>query len=295
MRSLLFVPADSPRKLERALASGADVLILDLEDSVAMSAKQQGREGAAAFLAAHRGPTAPKPHASPKLMVRVNALDTGLTDADLDAVARFAPAAIMLPKTQGGTDVQHLSVKLNVREAEHGLPAHTISIVPIVTETAAAMFHLGSYRGSSTRLSAITWGAEDLAADIGAETNRFDDATYTPPFALARNLMLFAAASAEVDAIDTVFANFRDHDGFRRECLAARRDGFVAKMAIHPDQVAIINEVFSPQPQEIEKARAIVDAFKANPDAGVLSIAGAMVDRPHLRKAERLLGRLAAG
>lgn len=289
MRSLLFVPADSPRKLERALTSGADALILDLEDSVAASAKQQGREGAAAFLAAHRG------RATPKLIVRVNALDTGLTDADLDAVVPLAPLAIMQPKAQGGTDVQHLSVKLGVREAEHGLPANTISIVPIVTETAAAMFHLGSYRASSTRLSAITWGAEDLAADIGAESNRFDDATYTPPFALARNLMLFAAASADVDAIDTVFANFRDSDGFRRECLAARRDGFVAKMAIHPDQVAIINEVFSPQPMEIEKAQAIVAAFKANPDAGVLSIAGAMVDRPHLRKAERLLARTAAG
>lgn len=289
MRSLLFVPADSPRKLERALASGADALILDLEDSVAASSKQQGRDGAATFLATHRGP------GTPKLIVRVNALDTGLTDADLDAIVPFAPSAIMLPKAQGGTDVQHLSVKLSVREAERGLPADAISIIPIVTETAAAMFQLGSYRNASARLMAITWGAEDLAADIGAETNRFDDATYTPPFALARNLMLFAAASAEVDAIDTVFANFRDSDGFRRECLAARRDGFVAKMAIHPDQVTIINEVFSPQPQEVDKARAIVEAFKANPDAGVLSIAGAMVDRPHLRKAQRLLARLAAG
>lgn len=286
MRSLLFVPADSPRKLERALASGADALILDLEDSVAVSAKQQGRDGAAAFLAAHRD------SAAPKLIVRVNALDTGLTDADLDAVVALAPAAIMLPKAQGGADIQHLSVKLGVREAEHGLPAETIAILPIVTETATALFRLDSYRASSARLLALTWGAEDLAADIGAETNRFDDATYTPPFALARTLMLFAAANASVDAVDTIFANFRDAEGFRRECLAARRDGFVAKMAIHPDQVPIINEVFSPQPQEVEKARAIVEAFKANPDAGVLAIAGAMIDRPHLRKAQRLLARI---
>jgi len=287
MRSLLFVPADSPRKLEKALACGADALILDLEDSVAVSAKQAGRDGAAAFLAAHA--SAPRT----KLIVRVNALDTNMTDADLDAVMPHRPYAIMLPKATGGEDVQHLSVKLGVREAESGRDIGTTGILPIATETAAALFKLGTYRGSSHRLIGLTWGAEDLAADIGAETNRLEDMSYTPPFALARSLMLFGAAGAEVDAIDTVFANFKDGASFRRECLAARRDGFVAKMAIHPDQVAIINEVFSPQDEDVRKARQIVEAFARQPDAGVLSIDGAMVDRPHLRKAERLLARVA--
>jgi len=289
MRSLLFVPADSPRKLEKAIACGADALILDLEDSVAASAKQAGRDGAAAFLNAHIGAGQ-----GPKLIVRVNALDTAMTDADLDAVMPHSPHAIMLPKATGGEDVQHLSVKLGVREAESGRDIGTTGILPIATETAAAIFKLGTYRGSSHRLIGLTWGAEDLAADIGAETNRLADMSYTPPFALARSLMLFGAASAEVDAVDTVFANFKDGEGFRRECLAARRDGFVAKMAIHPDQVAIINEVFSPQDSEVRKAHLIVDAFQRQPDAGVLSIDGAMVDRPHLRKAERLLARIAA-
>jgi citrate lyase subunit beta/citryl-CoA lyase len=288
MRSLLFVPADSPRKLEKALRSGADALILDLEDSIAASAKQAGRDSAAAFLAAHAGTGQ-----GPKLIVRVNALDTDMTDADLDAVMPHRPYAIMLPKATGGEDVQHLSVKLGVREAEAGRDIGTTGILPIATETAAAIFKLGTYRGASHRLIGLTWGAEDLAADIGAETNRLDDMSYTPPFALARSLMLFGAASAEVDAIDTIFANFKDGQGFRRECLAARRDGFVAKMAIHPDQVAIINEVFSPQDEEVRKARQIVDAFAKHPDAGVLSIDGAMVDRPHVRKAERLLARTA--
>ncbi|MDF2116663.1 CoA ester lyase [Roseiarcaceae bacterium H3SJ34-1] len=287
MRSLLFVPADSPRKLEKALLSNADALILDLEDSVAASAKQAGRDGAATFLAAHAAAQ------GPKLIVRVNALDTGMTDADLDAVMPHRPHAIMLPKATGGEDVQHLSVKLGVREAESGRDIGTTGILPIATETAVAIFKLGTYRGASRRLIGLTWGAEDLAADIGAETNRFEDMSYTPPFALARSLMLFGAASAEVDAVDTVFANFRDSEGFRRECLAARRDGFVAKMAIHPDQVAIINEVFSPQDDEVRKARQIVEAFERQPDAGVLSIDNAMVDRPHLRKAERLLARAA--
>ena len=286
MRSLLFVPADSPRKLEKAFTCGADALILDLEDSVALSAKPAARQGAADVLRAAKAKAD-----APKLMVRVNALDTGLTDLDLDAVVALAPYAIMLPKACGGADIQHVSVKIAVREAESGAPDGAIRILPIVTETAQAMFELGSYRGSSHRLSALTWGAEDLATDIGAETNRLDDGNYTPPFMLARNLTLFAAASAGVDAIDTVFANFRDASGFERECRAARRDGFTGKMAIHPDQVAVINAVFSPAPEELAKARRIVEAFAQNPDAGVVSMDGAMVDRPHLVKAQRLLAR----
>lgn len=287
MRSLLFVPADSPRKLEKASSCGADALILDLEDSVAPTAKEAARRSAADYLK-----RAPRGAGAPLLVVRVNALDTGFTDADLDAVAPFRPDAVMLPKACGGADVQHLAVKLAVREAEHGLPDGAIRILPIVTEVAHALFQLGTYRGSSQRLCALTWGAEDLATDIGAQTNRLDDSRYTPPFMVARNLTLFAAASAGVDAIDTIFANFRDSAGFARECREARRDGFTGKMAIHPDQVAAINETFAPSPQEIEAARQIVEAFDGQPDAGVIAIGGAMIDRPHLVKAQRLLGRL---
>ena len=288
MRSLLFVPADSARKLEKAAACGADALILDLEESVAASAKAAARESAAHYLR-----HAPRGLGAPKLIVRVNALDTGLTDADLDAVIAQSPDAIMLPKACGGADIQHVSVKIAVREAEGNLADGTIRVLPIITETAQSLFEMGSYRGASHRLHAMTWGAEDLATDIGAETNRLEDGQYTPPFMLARNLMLFAAASAGVDAIDTIFANFRDGAALERECRAARRDGFSGKMAIHPDQVAIINAVFSPAPEEIARAQKIVAAFAENPDAGVLGIDGEMIDRPHLVKAQRTLARVA--
>ncbi len=287
MRSLLFVPADSPRKLEKALSSGADALILDLEDSVAASAKDAARRSAAEFLRQAR-----KEARVPKLIVRVNALDTGLTDADLDAVIAQSPDAIMLPKACGGADIQHVSVKIAVREAESNLPDGTIGILPIITETAQSLFEMGSYRGASHRLRAMTWGAEDLATDIGAETNRLEDGQYTPPFMLARNLMLFATASAGVDAIDTIFANFRDSATLERECRDARRDGFTGKMAIHPDQVAIINAVFSPSEAEVAKARRIVEAFAQTPGAGVLALEGEMIDRPHFLKAQRLLERV---
>lgn len=289
MRSLLFVPADSERKLAKGLACGADALILDLEDSIAPQEKQKARESAVAFVAAHRGKSG-----APRLIVRVNALDSGHADADIDAVAPHRPDAIMLPKAGGGADVQHLSVKLAVREAEAGIEDGAIGIIPIATEHAAAMFSLGSYRGSSRRLAGMTWGAEDLAADIGASRNRLDDGSFAPPFALARNLMLFAAAAAEVDAIDTICASFRDADLLRRECAQAQQDGFVAKMAIHPDQVAIINEAFTPSADAVVRAQRIVEAFAATPDAGVLAIDGQMIDRPHLRNAQRLLARVQA-
>ena len=286
MRSLLFVPADSSRKLARAKDCGADVLILDLEDSVAAEAKQSARRGAAEFLQELKQSGSEQP-----VLVRINALDSGQADADLDAVVPAAPRGIMLPKSRSGADVQHLGAKLAVREAEAALDEGSIGILPIVTETAASIFGMANYSGSSGRLMALTWGAEDLAAAIGAETNRDEGGAFTSPFQLARNLMLFAAASAEVDPIDTVCANFRDDALLRRECIEARRDGFTGKMAIHPGQVGIINEVFSPSREAIERARSIVAAFAAAPDAGVLSIGGQMIDRPHLRLAERLLRR----
>ncbi len=289
MRSLLFVPADSPRKLEKSLETGADALILDLEDAVAPQAKTAARRAARDFLAA-----AGQSPSRPRLIVRVNALDTGATDADLAAVMPAAPDAIMLPKSRGGADVQHISVKIAVLEADLGLADGATGIIPIGAETAASIFGLSTYAGSSPRLAGLTWGAEDLAAALGAQGNRLPDGGYGDPCRLARALTLFAARAANVEPIDTVFTDFRDVAGLRAECEAAARDGFTAKMAIHPAQVAIINDMFAPSPDAIAQARKIVDAFAANPGAGALNCDGAMIDRPSLLRAERVLARAAA-
>ena len=286
MRSLLFVPADSAKKLDKAMTSGADALIIDLEDSIALDGKTRARQSAAAFLKEVIATTS-RPH----LLVRVNGLQTGLTDADLDAVVPEKPDAIMLPKAEGGVSVVHADAKLAVREALSGLPDGHIKIVALATETAAALFLTGTYRGASARLSALTWGAEDLSADLGAEANRDSQGRFLDPYRLARALCLAGAAAAEVPALDTVYIDFRDHDGFRRECEEARRDGFAGKMAIHPAQVPIINELFTPTPEALAHAQAIVDAFAANPDAGVVGVGGVMVDQPHLARAKRVLAR----
>jgi citrate lyase subunit beta/citryl-CoA lyase len=286
MRSLLFVPGDSRKKLDKALTSGADVLLIDLEDSVALGSKDEARHATSEFLSEHAGSTN-----RPRLFVRVNGLTTGLLDADLDGVMRSVPDGIVLPKTIGGTDVAHLGAKLAVREAEFGLTDGATRILAIATENAAGVFALGTFAGSSHRLMGLTWGGEDLSADLGAETNRDDNGTYTDPYRLARSLTLFGASAAGVDAIDSVFTNFRDMDGLAAECRASRRDGFVAKMAIHPAQVPVINEAFTPSPEAIARAKAVIEAFKANPGAGVVGVNGEMLDRPHLLRAERLLRR----
>ncbi len=228
-------------------------------------------------------------------MVRINGLETGLIDADLDVIAAARPDAVMLPKAEGGTSITHLDAKLAVREAVNGIADGQIKIIAIATETAAALFRAGTYAGASKRLSALTWGAEDLSADLGAETNRNSEGVLLDPYRLARVLCLAGAASAGVPAIDTVFTDFRDSDreAFRRECGAARRDGFAGKMAIHPTQIPIINQAFTPTREAIAHAQAIVDAFAANPGAGVAAVGGVMVDRPHLARAKRVLARAA--
>ena len=269
------------------MGSGADVLILDLEDSVAPAAKAAARDCVREALVAARGRAG-----MPRLMVRINALDTGMTDADLDGVMAGAPYAIMLPKATGGPDVSHLAAKLAVREAELDLPDGGTRILPICTETAKSIFGLGTYGRCSHRLVAMTWGAEDLSADIGAERNRLADGLHAEPFRLARNLLLMGAAAAQVDAIDTVFTAFRDMEGLARECAQARADGFTGKMAIHPAQVAVINAAFTPDEAAIGRARAIVAAFAADPQTGVIGLDGEMIDRPHLMRAERLLARI---
>lgn len=289
MRSLLFVPGDSEKKLEKSLASGADALIIDLEDSVAVANKPAGRALAAAFVARVR-----RNAVRPRLIVRVNALDTGFTDDDVAAVIAAGPDTLMLPKAQGGADVQHLSAKIAVAEARAGLADGATRIIPIATETASAIFGLSTYAGCSDRLDGLTWGAEDLSADIGGEANRDSEGRFTPPYRLARDLMLFAAASARVAAIDTVYVDFRNEAGLRAECEEARRDGFTAKMAIHPAQIPTINAVFTPDEKTIARAKKIVAAFAANPSLGVVGMDGEMVDRPHLLRAERVLARAKA-
>ena len=266
------------------MTSGADALLIDLEDSIALNGKARARESAAAFVKSALTATQ-----RPFLCVRINGLQTGLTDADLDAVAPANPDAIMLPKAEGGVSVIHLAAKLEVREAQADLPAGHIKILPIATETAASLFVAGTFAGSSERLIGLTWGAEDLSAELGAHANRDEHGRFLDPYRLARALCLVGAAAAQVPAIDTVYVDFRNEQGFRRECEEAARDGFVGKMAIHPAQVPVINAVFTPSPEALAHARAIVDAFAENPGAGVVGIGGVMYDRPHLARAERLL------
>jgi citrate lyase subunit beta / citryl-CoA lyase len=289
MRSALFVPGDDEKKLAKALLSGADALIVDLEDSVAFAAKERARRIAGEFLRA-----AASQSQRPRLFVRVNPLESGLTDADLDAVMPSGPDGVFLPKSLSGASVQQLGVKLAVREASLGLDDGATRIIAIATESARALFGVESYRACSARLEGLAWGGEDLSADLGAESNRLPDGSYAGPYALARNLTLVGAIAAGVAPIDTVFTNFRDLDGLRAEAFAARRDGFWGKMAIHPAQAPIINEVFTPSPEALARARAILAAFAAAPGAGVVALDGEMLDRPHQLRAERLLARASA-
>ncbi len=286
MRSLLFIPGDSPRKLEKGVGSGADALLIDLEDSIAPERKTEARTTTVAFLKDAR--TAKD---RPRLFVRVNGLATGLTDDDLDAVVAAHPDGIMFPKAEGGAAVTHCDAKITAREAIHGLPDGALDIIAIATETAQALFLAGTYKGSSQRLKGLTWGAEDLSVELGAEANRDSDGNFLDPYRLARSLCLAGAATAQVQAIDTVYIDFRNEAGLRRECLEARRDGFTGKMLIHPAQVAVANEVFTPDAETVKKAEAVIAAFAANPGAGTVGIGGVMFDRPHLERARQLLAR----
>jgi citrate lyase subunit beta/citryl-CoA lyase len=289
MRSLLFTPADGGKKLDKALTCGADAVIVDLEDSIAPNRKGQARASAAAFLKAAAGEAK-----RPFLCVRINGLATGLIDADLDAVVQAGPDAIMLPKAEGGAALLHADAKLSAREAIAGLTHGHIKIIVIAIETAAGLFLAGTFRQKSARLIGVSWGAEDLAAELGAETNREADGRYTAPYVLARTLCLAAAATAEVQPIETIYMDYRDTEGLKRDSETARRDGFTGRLAIHPLQVPIINEVFTPSAAALANARAIVAAFAASPCAGVVGIEGVMYDRPHLARAQQLIARALA-
>ena len=286
MRSLLFVPADSERKLDRARQSGADAVILDLEDSVVPANRPAARSQARAFLASSGS-------GGFRRYVRINPLAGGAALDDLVAVVPERPDGIVLPKCLP-EDVRILDHYLSALEAASALAPGAIRVIAIATETPAAMLALadharGGYAGVSPRLQGITWGAEDLAAALGGHNRRLDG-IYDDIYRLARSLCLLAAAAAEAAPIDTIYTDFRDEKGLAAECAAAQRSGFTAKMAIHPAQIPVINEAFSVTEEELVWARKVVAAFAENPNAGTLALDGRMVDRPHLTMAMRLLG-----
>ncbi len=274
LRSLLFVPGDRPDRFAKAAASGADALILDLEDAVAASAKDTARAAVRDWLG--QGAALPR-------FVRINPVDGPLAAADLVALAGTRPDAIMVPKAEGAATIATLDALL----AAHGLA--DIPLLPIATETPAAIFQLGSYGAVAHRLAGLTWGAEDLPAAIGAATSRKADGRYTAPYELARSLTLFGAHAAGVSAIDTVYPAIRDDAGLATYAARAARDGFTGMMALHPAQVATINAAFTPDAAAVARAQAIVDAFAASPGAGALQVDGRMVDAPHLKQARRIL------
>lgn len=274
LRSLLFVPGDRPDRMAKAMGVGADALILDLEDAVAPDAKPGARDAVARFLIeADRRDV--------RLFVRINPVDGPLATDDLTAILPARPDGIVLPKAEGLVSLHALAAR--------GI-AH-VPILPIATETPAALFRLSDYAGSALPLAGLTWGAEDLPAAIGATTAREADGGYTAPYQLARSLTLFGAHAAGVAAIETVYPDFRDLDGLAAYAARGHRDGFTGMMAIHPAQVPVINAAFTPSDQDVARAQAIVDLFEAHPGAGALPLDGRMVDAPHLKAARALLAR----
>ena len=291
MRSLLFIPADDEKKLGKGVATGADALILDLEDAVSAARKAAARPIAAQYIDETR-----QARQRPLIYVRINALDTNLWEDDVAGVSPArCPTASCCPRRARAADVHTLSIALNHAEEKAGANAGATRIIALVTETPISLLQLHTYVGSSTRLDGVTWGAEDLSAVLGAQTNREEDGrAWTSPYMLARNLCLFTAAAADAQPIDTVFVNFRDAEGLRQECRAAVRDGFTGKMAIHPNQVAVMNEVFTPSAEEVAMSQELIQLFADNPDAGALTHRGQMVDKAHVARAERILARAKA-
>lgn len=279
MRSFLFVPGDSVRKFESAKKTAADALILDLEDSIAPDQKVAARGITRDMLNAR------KP--DQKIYIRINAFDTDLTLGDLAAVMPGRPDGIVLPKCAGAADVNKLALYLDAFEAASGIGQGATRIVPVATETARAVMKLFDFENMSSRLWGMMWGAEDLAASLGASRNR-TDGRFHSPFRLARDLCLIAASAAGVVAIDTVATDIDDLDALRRELIAAREDGFLAKAVIHPKHVDVVNAAFMPTDEEIAWSERVVAAFAGNP-SGVVKMDGKMVDKPHLRAAEKIL------
>lgn len=278
IRSFLFVPADSERKMQKAFVSKADALILDLEDSVAAEARPEAR-----------ALTRENIDGRDDTWVRINPLDSEDADLDLEAIMPGAPTGIVLPKPQSAADTIDLAFRLDELEEANGLPSGSTRILPLCTERPEALFSLGGYVGATDRLAGLSWGAEDLSTAVGASANREEGGSWLAPYELARSLCLFAAAAAGIPAFDTVFTDFRDAEGLAKYASNARRDGFTGMLAIHPAQVDVINNAFRLRDEEIARAQRIVDLFDANPGAGALGLDGEMIDRPHLLQARRIL------
>jgi citrate lyase subunit beta / citryl-CoA lyase len=281
MRSMLFVPGDRPERFDKAAASGADAVILDLEDAVTADRRDTARGEVARYLA---NPARPVP-----TWVRINPVDSSDVLTDLAAVIAARPDGILLPKPASVADLWRVDHWLEALEAAHGFAQGSVPVLPIVTEKARAVLTLGSWGQLPPRVAAITWGAEDLAADIGAQANRTADGSYEPPFLLARSLCLLAAGAAGVPALDTIDIDFRDLAAVERRSRESRRLGFIGQLAIHPAQVAAIHAAYTPTPEEIRWAERVLEAFGAAPGRGAVSLDGRMLDMPHLRQAERIL------
>jgi citrate lyase subunit beta/citryl-CoA lyase len=284
MRSWLFVPGDSD-KMAKAVAGPADVVLIDLEDAVAESNKPKAREMVLDFLRAQAG-------GLERIWVRINPLDGPHTLNDLAAIMPGRPGGIMLPKVDGRPDVERVDHYLSAFETANGIEVGSTPLIVLITETAAAMFTTGDYKGAP-RVVALTWGAEDLADSIGASNNRNPDGSYGFTYELARSLCLLGAASAGVLPIETISSDFRDLDALRTRAEKVRRDGYKGMLAIHPAQIPVINEAFTPTAEEIAEAQEIVDLFAANPGVGAIGYKGGMLDRPYLSRAQQLLAQVA--
>ncbi|HWU25743.1 MAG TPA: CoA ester lyase [Rhizomicrobium sp.] len=280
VRSFLFVPADSERKLEKAGSSGADALIIDLEDSVAADRRGAAREMARTYLAS-------RATGRPSLWVRINPVGSSDCEKDLDAIVERRPAGLVVPKPDSPDTLRALDRAIAAREERSGLTKGAIRVMPVASETPTAVLTLGDYRNPPPRLAALTWGAEDLSAALGASTNRGENGEFLFTFRVVRALALIAAKAADVAAVETLHADFRDRAGLQRTAEAARREGFSGMLAIHPDQVEIINSAFTPSAAEIEYAKRVVAVFATG--AGVASLDGKMLDQPHLKQAEHIL------
>jgi citrate lyase subunit beta / citryl-CoA lyase len=284
MRSWLFAPGDSEKKMAKAADSAADIAIFDLEDAVTPENKGAARAMIHDFLKGYVGDKA-------RLWVRINPFDGPYTLADLAAVMPAHPGGIMLPKVYGRADVEKLDHCLSALEVANGIAEGTTPVIVLITETAEAMFHTGSYKGAP-RVVALTWGAEDLADSIGASSNRNADGSYSFTYELARSLTVLGAATAGVAAIETISADFKDLEAVRVRAEKVRRDGFRGMLAIHPAQVDVINAAFTPSAEDVAQAREIVAIFAANPGVGAIGYKGGMLDRPHLSRAQALLAQI---
>ena len=289
MRSMLFLPADSEKKIAKGDDTNADGLILDIEDSVALTRKDEARRLARAYLDAR-----PLGSRKKKLLVRINPLDGTMTLDDLAAVVGGAPDYVLLPKYRTREDVIRLDHYLSALEVREGVARGHIRILVIGTETGQGVLNLAGLTGASPRLAYVSWGEFDLSADVGAETHLLPDGGWDDLFRTARALCLAAAASAGIEPCNTVFTDYKDDAGLEQAALGARRAGFTCMMAIHPNQVDTINRVFSVGEKELEWARRVVEAFDASPDTGVVGLDGIMLDKPHYTQAKRLIARAAA-